>query len=157
MEGINKIKVTLTALFTGFSVALGWFGWLIVLFALCLALDFITGSASAGKRGEWNSTAAREGLWHKLGSIVAVLVAAIADGLLGIILGNLPGIALPFEYTVMLCPVVLVWYIFTELGSIIENAAKLGAPIPPFLSGIIAICKKQTEAAGGKFAEREKV
>ena len=27
-------------------------------------------------------------------------------------------------------PVVLVWYIFTELGSIAENAAAMGAPVP---------------------------
>jgi phage-related holin len=30
-------------------------------------------------------------------------------------------------------PVVLTWYIITELGSIIENAGKMGAPVPEWL------------------------
>lgn len=34
-------------------------------------------------------------------------------------------------------PVVLVWYIVTELGSIVENAGALGAPIPAFLQAAI--------------------
>lgn len=29
--------------------------------------------------------------------------------------------------------IVAVWYIFTELGSIIENIGKLGAPMPDWL------------------------
>ena len=35
-------------------------------------------------------------------------------------------------------PVVLVWYIFTELGSIAENAAAMGAPVPGWLVRILA-------------------
>ena len=35
-------------------------------------------------------------------------------------------------------PVALVWYIFTELGSIAENAAAMGAPVPGWLIRILA-------------------
>lgn len=41
--------------------------------------------------------------------------------------------------------VVLVWYIFTELGSIAENAAAMGAPVPGWLVKILAEGKRQVE------------
>lgn len=66
-----------------------------------------------------------------------MIVALIFDWLIATILTNIPGIALPFDYSVFLGPVVLVWYIVTELGSIVENAGALGAPIPAFLQAAI--------------------
>ena len=56
---------------------------------------------------------------------------------------NLPGVSLPFDGLVL--PVVLVWYIFTELGSIAENAAKMGAPVPAWLVRLLAEGKEKTE------------
>jgi phage-related holin len=43
--------------------------------------------------------------------------------------------------------VVTIWYIFTELGSIIENAGKLGAPVPEWLSKVILSLKTTTDKA----------
>jgi len=37
----------------------------------------------------------------------------------------------------LLTPIVLFWYIVSELGSILENAEKMGAPIPPLLKNIL--------------------
>lgn len=91
----------------------------------------------AKSKGEWSSAVARQGCWHKIGSAVAVIVALIFDWLIAMILANIPGITLPFDYSVFLGPVVLVWYIVTELGSIVENAGALGAPIPAFLQAAI--------------------
>ena len=42
-------------------------------------------------------------------------------------------------------PVVLVWYIFTELGSIAENAAAMGAPVPGCLVKTLAEGKEKAE------------
>ena len=95
--------------------------------------ELITGTMVAKSKGEWSSAVARQGCWHKIGSAVAVIVALIFDWLIAMILANIPGITLPFTYEVFLGPVVLVWYIVTELGSITENAGALGAPIPDFL------------------------
>ena len=63
--------------------------------------------------------------------IFAVLVSAIADGVMTVIIGNIP--ALGVEWPGLVLPLVLAWYILTELGSILENAVKLGAKVPQWL------------------------
>jgi len=156
MEHITNFKVIITATFAAFTACFGWLGWLVVLYVACMAIDWITGSVAACKAGEWNSRIAREGLWHKGGSIAAVAVSAIADCLLGLVINNIPAISIPFTYTVLICPIVMVWYILTELGSIIENAGKMGAPIPAFLKKIIAAFKDKVDEAGDKLADSEK-
>lgn len=153
MDNINAFKITIVAVFAGVSAWLGWFGWLIVAFISCMTVDWITGSMAAWKRGEWESKTAREGIWHKTGSIVAVLVALILDWVIGNVMNNIPNIQIPFSYTVLITPVVLVWYILTELGSIIENAGKMGAPVPGFLRKAISVFKGTVDAAGDKLTD----
>ncbi len=86
---------------------------------------------------------ARAGIWHKLGMIITVCVAALTDAVLSIAVANLPILGLTYETLVL--PVVLVWYIFTELGSIAENAAALGAPVPESLLKLLAVGKSAAE------------
>lgn len=150
MENINTFKVCLVALFGALTSVFGWFGWLVLIFIGAMAIDHITGSAAAGSKGEWSSKKAREGLWHKCGSLIAVMVASLADIVLGLIVNNIPAIVLPWEYTVLICPIVVVWYILTELGSIIENVGELGAPIPPFLRNMIKALKAAADGAGNQ-------
>jgi phage-related holin len=52
---------------------------------------------------------------------------------------------------VFLCPLVVVWYILTELGSIAENAAAMGAPVPEFLKKILQKTKAAADEAGDKW------
>ena len=87
-----------------------------------------------------------------------VLVSGAADLLLGTIIEHIPGIVLPFEYTVLICPVVVIWYILTELGSIVENAVALGAPCPSWLATIIDKTLDAVDAAGelGQGSEEDK-
>ena len=151
MEHINGIKAAITAALAALTALWGWFGWLVVAWVFCMAVDYITGSAAACKAGKWSSALAREGIWHKAGCIFAVAAAGILDLVIGQILANLPGVALPFPYTVFLCPLVVVWYILTELGSIVENAGAMGAPVPGWLAKAVAALKDQVnDAAGGR-------
>ena len=107
-------------------------------------------TAAALRAGEWSSKVARDGLWHKLGAVVAVLVAAILDGVIGLILANIPALELPFRYEVFASVLVLVWYIMTELGSIVENVGALGAPVPAWLRKAIAALESTVDGAGDK-------
>ena len=109
-----------------------------------MLLDYLTGSWAALSHGDWDSAVARQGLWHKLGSIVAVLITAMLDISLGVIL---PQLGIEYEY-IILTPIVCLWYLITELGSMIENIDKLGAPVPDFLRNMIKKVKGKVDSIG---------
>lgn len=155
MEHINGFKAAVAAVVGCLTALWGWFGWLVVAWVVCMLLDYGTGTAAALRAGEWSSKVARDGLWHKLGEAVAVLVAAILDGVIGLILANVPALTLPFDYTVFLTVLVLVWYIMTELGSLVENAGALGAPVPAWLRKAIAALESTVDGAGDKLSEKD--
>lgn len=136
-------KSAIVAGCTAFSVAFGWLGWLVVAWVGCMVVDWVSGTFAAMATGEWSSSAARAGIWHKAGMIVVVIVAAITDMVLSLAVANVP--VLGFTYTNLILPVVLIWYIFTELGSIAENATQMGAPVPPWLVKVLAAGKVAAE------------
>lgn len=142
---VTLAKFSLAALLALPAALLGWSGWLICLVIVCAGVDWITGTVAAFRCGAWCSRLAREGIFGKIGMFLAVGASAIFDLLVHLITVNLPMLTLPFEYKTLLLPLVCIWYICTELGSIIENAGALGAPIPAFLQKAIALLKNQTE------------
>lgn len=137
------IKAAIVAAAGAFGAAFGWLGWLVFAWVGCMVLDWLSGSAAAAAKGDWSSARARAGIWHKAGMIVVVLVAAVADRVLAVAVNHLPGLDL--QYTALVLPVILVWYIFTELGSIAENAADMGAPVPSWLIKLLAAGKLLAE------------
>ena len=145
---VNQMKAWVAATVGLLTGLWGWLGWLVVGWICCMVLDYLTGSMAAAKEGQWSSAKAREGIWHKAGMIVVVAVAAGMDMLLATVLANLPLVALPVEYTGWVCPVVLVWYIVTELGSIVENAVVMGAVVPKWLVKLLALGKSAVDQAG---------
>ena len=152
MQMVTEIKVAITALVGALSALWGGLGWLAVGWVACMAIDYISGSAAAAKAGEWSSAKARDGIWHKAGMILVVVVSAIADAVLAEVVEHFPVVQLPFELSGLICSVVLVWYIFTELGSITENAVAMGARVPSWLSKILEVSKKAIDAAGDAIA-----
>ena len=121
MDHINGFKAAVAAVLGCLTALWGWFGWLVVAWVACMLLDYATGTAAALKAGKWSCKAAREGLWHKVGAMAAVLVAAILDG----------------------------------VGSIVENAGRLGAPLPAWLSKAIAALESGVDSAGDKLTQGE--
>lgn len=144
----TQIKAAVAAFFAFMTALWGWVGWAIIIWISCVVLDYISGTAAARRNGEWSSEVARDGLWHKLGEIFAVLVAALCDIALGVILKSAP-IAIPFDFQTLITPIVLLWYIITELGSILENAGKLGAPLPKWLKKMLKMYKDTIDATQG--------
>ena len=129
-DSLMNIKAAIAAFFMALSAFLGWQGVMVVVWVAVMAIDYITGTAAACKTGNWCSAIARQGLWHKGGMIAVVIVAALADFVMNIICDHLPiGIA----WTSIILPLVIAWYIVTELGSILENAVKMGATVPAWL------------------------
>ena len=114
----------------------------LAIFFIATALaDWITGTLKAMKSGCWTSSTARDGLWHKTGEFISLLVAAGVD----LLIYYLAETKFDIRYTACLLPVVCVWYICTELGSILENIGQLGAPIPKFLCRAIAVLKSKVD------------
>lgn len=148
METVNKIKLWVAALGGLLTGLWGWMGWLVVGWIVCMVLDYVTGCVGAWLTGEWSSEKARAGARHKLGMVWVVLVSAGTDLVLWAVLTFLPVISLPFTFKGLVTPVVLVWYIITELGSVAENAVALGAPVPKWLPKLLAIGKSAVDKAG---------
>lgn len=144
----TEIKAAAAAVIAFLTSLWGWLGWAVCIFAAAMLLDWITGSLAARSKGEWSSAVARQGLWHKLGEIVALLVASLCDIAIAIIINSTTAPLFPdIQYHNYLTLIVSIWYIFTELGSIIENAEKLGAPVPSWLLKFIGHMKKQADEA----------
>ena len=70
----------------------GWLGWLAVLYAICMLLDCVTGTALAVKEKTWNSSKARKGLWHKGGSTIMICVSVLTDIFLGLVINHVLGL-----------------------------------------------------------------
>lgn len=150
-ERVQDFKALLTLVC---SLFVGLFGWLGVAFALlvaAMATDYITGTIAARSMGEWSSSVARAGLRHKLGEILAVGAAAFADLGVDVVIRSeafafLPTATWPKCFTM----IVIFWYLFTEIGSIIENAGEMGAPVPSWLARGVAVLKARIDQAGEK-------
>ena len=146
-EKLTAFKGAVAAFFMSLGAFLGWQGIMALVWVGVMALDYLSGSMAACRAGQWSSAAAREGLWHKGGMILVVVVAAVADGALGVLLANLP---VETQWPGAVLPLVLAWYILTELGSILENAVKMGAAAPEWLVKLLKAGLKSVERTGNK-------
>lgn len=150
-QNLTAAKAAMVAVVSAVGAFLGWKGIMALCWVAVMGLDYLSGSAAACKAGQWSSEEARSGAWHKLGMIFAVIVSAIADGVMTVIIGNIP--ALGVEWPGLVLPLVLTWYILTELGSILENAVKLGAQVPQWLTKLLKAGRDAVDTAGGEPSE----
>lgn len=129
-EQLLSVKTAMAAFLTAMGAILGWKGIMLVVWVLVMGLDYISGTMAACKAGKWSSATARDGLWHKGAMILVVTVGAIADAVM-VVMADYVGLNL--QWPGLLLPLVLAWYILTELGSILENAVEMGANVPAWL------------------------
>lgn len=144
-------KAAIAASLSAMGAFLGWQGIMALVWVIVMALDYLTGTMAACHDGEWSSSTAREGLWHKGGMIFVVIVSGIADIIMAVICANLP---LTMSWPGLVLPLVLAWYIITELGSILENAVKMGAPVPEWLVKLLKASMKVVDSTGENITEK---
>lgn len=144
-ENMLTVKTAIVAGCTALGAFLGWKGVMLLAWVLVMALDYLSGTMAACKAGEWCSATAREGLWHKGGMIAVVIVAAIADWVMVLVAEYIP---IGIHWPGIIMPLVLAWYIVTELGSILENAVKMGADVPGWLVKLLKSSANLMENAG---------
>lgn len=87
-----------------------------------ILLDFISGLVKAFTLKDFNSSVMRQGLFHKVGSILVVVFGALVDYAQGYI--DL-GVSIPVATTIC------VYICLMEIGSIIENVCKINPRIIP--------------------------
>lgn len=94
---------------------------LVITFAF-IVLDFTTGLVKAFKEKSFNSSIMREGLYHKSGEIILIIL-----GLLGDYAQRYVDIGITVPITASIC----VYIILMEIGSIAENVGKINPKLIP--------------------------
>ena len=106
----------------------GWTHLLSILLTF-VAIDYVSGVAAAAKEGTLRSDVGLWGIAKKVMIFGIVAVAHLIDTALGD--GNL------FRDTAIF------FYLANELLSMIENAGRLGAPIPPILQKAVEVLRQK--------------
>jgi toxin secretion/phage lysis holin len=104
-------------------------GWSYLLTALLafVIVDYVTGVAAAGKEGKLKSKVGAWGIAKKVMIFGIVAVAHIVDNILG--------------DAHLFRDMAIFFYLSNELLSLIENAGRIGAPIPPGLQKAVEVLK----------------
>lgn len=155
-EDLLAIKTWLTAFLASIGMFLGWRVIMLLVWVILMALDYFSGTLAARQNGTWRSSMAREGIGHKAGMIIIVVVCMIADFVILMACENLPHDVINFHWPVVIFPLVTMWYIITEIGSIIENAVEMGAKVPAWLPKLLNATLKAVESAGESTMEDDK-
>lgn len=161
MENVNTVKtVTLGAAGMVSAVAAWLFARLGVLFYVLLILgvamviDYITGMLASKTEAidhpddsvyGWNSKKGAKGIIKKVGYLCIIAVAMIVDW---VILHAASDLGLEITLKAFFGIMVTVWYLLNEALSIIENAGRMGAPVPDWLKNYIAVLKNKIEQKG---------
>ena len=149
-EHMIAAKAAIAAFLGSMTAFLGWRTIMVLAWIVLMALDYFSGTIAARQAGTWKSETARNGIWHKGGMVLIVLVCAITDVVMITVCQSLPNDVLAIEWPVVIFPMVTIWYILTEIGSIIENAIAMGAPVPAWWPKIIDAGKHVVDTAGEK-------
>lgn len=154
-DNIVALKATIAAFFGAVAAFLGWRVIMLLVWVVLMALDYLSGTLSARQNGTWKSSMAREGIGHKTGMIIIVVVCIIADFVLLLACENLPYDVINFRWPMVIFPLVTMWYILTEIGSIIENAIEMGAKVPAWLPKILNATLQTIDSVGENALEHD--
>lgn len=149
IDGARALIAVLTA---WISAKLGALGPLLMVLIGLMLIDYITGmwasKIEAVDHPEdptlgWSSKKGAKGIAKKVGYICVITVALALDYLI-VTMGDKMGLSI--EVHGALGMLVAAWYILNELLSVIENAGRMGAPIPDWLARYIAALKSKVDA-----------
>lgn len=99
----------------------------LIIIGCAILLDIITGISKSIHNGTFKSSVMREGLWHKLSEVIAIVVAYFVQYML-------PTVGIP--YSVPAVSVVTIYIVVMEIGSCIENLCSINPNLKTPLSKI---------------------
>lgn len=153
-ENLVAMKAAITAALSAIGMFLGWRIVMLLVWVVLMALDYLSGTLAARQNGTWKSAMAREGIGHKAGMILIVIVCMIADFVIMLACENLPHDVINFHWPFVIFPLVVMWYILTEIGSIIENAMEMGAKVPSWLPNLLNATVNAVDSVGESALEK---
>ena len=152
------------------AAAAAFIAWLsaklgILLLVMCvlmgmMVMDYITGMLASKREAlehpddpayGWSSRRGAEGIIKKVGYLCVIAVAMVVDYL---ILRVAAETGFEVSAKAFFGLLVAVWYILNELLSIIENAGRMGAPVPEWLIRYVSVLKNKIDSQGGGTEER---
>ena len=153
-EQIYAVQAVCSAVIAWLTDKLGVLFPVLVIFIMMMIADQISGMMASKREAldhpgdpnyGWSSTKWRKGIYKKFGYILTVLVGIVVDFIIFNVAAEL-GISISANTMFgLLCAV---WLILNELLSIMENAGRLGAPLPDFLIHVLAVMKNKVEHQG---------
>ena len=108
---LTAVKVAIVAVGGTFASFLGWRLGLLLILVVLMVADYLSGSWAARRNGEWKSSMARDGLCHKGGMLLVIGVCGMTDLVMLLLSRELQYEVIPFEWPVVLFPIMTVWYI----------------------------------------------
>lgn len=145
----------IAAVLAWLSAKLGILFPVLALLLVMMAVDYLTGMIASKKEAiehpedpskGWSSKKGAIGIFKKVGYLCVIAVAMVVDFVI-------VNVAISMGYTgipakAMFGLLAAVWYLLNELLSIIENAGRMGAPVPQWLAKYIAVLKNKIDDNG---------
>ncbi|MCI8506062.1 MAG: phage holin family protein [Lachnospiraceae bacterium] len=141
------------------SAKLGILFPVLLLLVVLMVVDYGTGMLASKKEAlehpedpslGWNSKKGAKGIIKKVGYLCVIAVAMVADYVI-VNVADTMGYKMPV--TAIFGLMVAVWYLLNEMLSIIENAGRMGAPVPEWLAKYIAVLKNKVDQVEGENKE----
>lgn len=149
MEKPNKVLMALSALLGLIGSIAQEYVVLIILVAVVIALDVISGLIRAAATGEpITSKKGTQGFWKKMILLFSMAFAFFLDIAIPLVL-NVVSIKLPFEQSLLFGSIVGVYIILNESISIVENIYKTNRKaLPKWLKRLLTGARDEIDKKG---------
>lgn len=154
------IQAAAAAIIAWLSARLGILLPVLCVLLTAMVLDYITGMLASKREAlehpddpayGWSSRRGAEGIIKKVGYLCIIAAAMIVDY---IILSVAAQAGIETALKAFFGLLVAVWYILNELLSIIENAGRMGAPVPDWLFRYVAVLKNKIDTQADPDAQK---
>lgn len=116
----------------------------LIVLIVVMMIDYISGVLAAWANDELDSRTGIIGIVKKLSYLALVVVGCVIDWLISMLGSQLGGAEVTIRAIGL---VVICWLIINELISILENVARQGGPVPPWIAGLLGHLKRAAEAS----------
>ena len=113
------------------SYLYGSFDSILMIFTILVAIDYVSGILASGFEGKLSSQIGYKGIAKKIMIFALIAVAHFVDQLVG--------------NNHLIRDATIFFYMANEILSIIENASRLGIPVPDFLKKAVTLLQNKSK------------